>query len=130
MNRPLSPHLSVYRMFRYTMFTSFANRVTGAVLSVGLLVLVYWLMAVASGAAAYARAVGILSLPIFKLFYVLVLLAFSYHLVAGLRHLIWDTGHGLERNQSKRSAWIVGGVSVLLMIAFLYWAFCPGAHQS
>jgi succinate dehydrogenase/fumarate reductase cytochrome b subunit len=47
-----------------------------------------------------------------------------------VRHLIWDTGHGMERNQSKRSAWIVGAVSVLLLIGFLYWAFCPGAHQS
>lgn len=128
--RPLSPHLTVYRMFRYTLFTSFANRITGLVLSIGLLVLVYWLMAVASGAAAYTRAIGILSLPIFKLFYAGLLLAFSYHLVAGLRHLVWDTGRGLEREQSKRSAWIVGCVSVLLMIVFLYWAFCPGVHQS
>ena len=128
--RPLSPHLSVYRMFRYTLFTSFANRATGVVLSVGLLVLVYWLMAVASGAAAYARAIGILSLPIFKLFYAALLLTFSYHLVAGLRHLVWDTGRGLERAQSKRSATIVVVVSVLLMAGFIYWAFCPGAHQS
>jgi succinate dehydrogenase / fumarate reductase, cytochrome b subunit len=117
-------------MFRYTLFTSFANRLTGLVLSIGLLVLVYWLMAVASGAAAYTRAIGILSLPIFKLFYAALLLTFSYHLVAGLRHLVWDTGHGLEREQSKRSAWIVVCVSVLLMIVFLYWAFCPGVHQS
>jgi succinate dehydrogenase / fumarate reductase, cytochrome b subunit len=128
--RPLSPHLSVYRMFRYTLFTSFANRATGVVLSVGLLVLVYWLMAVASGAATYARAIGILSLPIFKLLYAALLLTFSYHLVAGLRHLVWDTGRGLERAQSKRSAAIVIVVSVLLMVGFIYWAFCPGAHQS
>ena len=117
-------------MFRYTLFTSFANRITGIVLSTGLLVLVYWLMAVASGAAAYERAIGILSLPIFKLFYAVLLLTFSYHLVAGLRHLVWDTGRGLERAQSKRSALIVVLVSVLLTIAFVYWAFCPGAHQS
>ena len=128
--RPVSPHLSVYRMFRYTLFTSFANRITGLVLSLGLLVLVYWLMAIASGAAAYTRAIDILSLPIFKLFYAALLLTFSYHLVAGLRHLVWDTGRGLERAQSKRSAAIVIVVSVLLMIGFIYWAFCPGAHQS
>jgi succinate dehydrogenase / fumarate reductase cytochrome b subunit len=117
-------------MFRYTLFTSFANRATGVGLSIGLLVLAYWLMAVASGAAAYTRALGVLSLPIFKLFYAALLLAFSYHLAAGVRHLIWDTGHGLERDQSKRSAWIVGTVSVLLMVVFIYWAFCPGAHRS
>jgi succinate dehydrogenase / fumarate reductase, cytochrome b subunit len=128
--RPLSPHLTVYRMFRYTLFTSFANRATGVVLSVGLLVLVYWLMAVASGEAAYTRAIGILSLPIFKLFYAALLLTFSYHLVAGLRHLVWDTGRGLERAQSKRSAAIVIIASILLMVGLIYWAFCPGAHLS
>ena len=117
-------------MFRYTLFTSFANRITGIVLSIGLLVLVYWLMAVAGGAAAYERAIGNLSLPIFKLFYAVLLLTFSYHLVAGVRHLVWDTGRGLERAQSKRSAVIVIVVSVLLAIGFIYWALCPGAHQS
>jgi succinate dehydrogenase / fumarate reductase cytochrome b subunit len=117
-------------MFRYTLFTSFANRITGLVQSIGLLVLAYWLMAVAGGPAAYTRAISILSLPIFKLFYAVLLLTFSYHLVAGLRHLVWDTGHGMERAQSKRSAAIVMVVSVLLMIGFIYWAFCPGAHQS
>jgi succinate dehydrogenase / fumarate reductase cytochrome b subunit len=130
MNRPLSPHMSVYRMFRYTMFTSFANRATGVVLSVGLLLLVYWLMAVASGASAYARALTVLSNPIFKLFYAALLLTFAYHLVAGCRHLVWDTGRGMERAQSKRSAAIVIAVSLGLMIALIYWAFCPGVHPS
>jgi succinate dehydrogenase cytochrome b subunit len=121
--------MTVYRMFRYTLFTSFANRITGVALSLGLLILVYWLMAVASSAAAYERAVAILSLPILKLLYAVLLFAFSYHLVAGIRHLVWDTGHGLERHQSQRSAWIVGAASILLTLGFIYWAFCPGAHQ-
>ena len=116
-------------MFRYTLFTSFANRITGLVLSIGLLVLVYWLMSVANGSAAYTQAIEILSWPIFKLLYAILLFTFSYHLVAGVRHLIWDTGHGLERHQSQRSAAIVIVVSVLLAIAFIYWAFCPGAHR-
>jgi succinate dehydrogenase / fumarate reductase cytochrome b subunit len=112
------------------MFSSFANRIAGIVMSVGLLVLVYWLMAVASGTAAYARALAVLSLPEFTVLYAGVLLAFSYHLVAGLRHLVWDKGRGLERHQSQRSAWVVIIVSVLLALAFIYWALCPGAHQS
>jgi succinate dehydrogenase / fumarate reductase, cytochrome b subunit len=122
--------MTVYRMFRYTLFTSFANRLTGLAMSIGLLLLVYWLMAVAGGTPAYARAIAFLSLPILKVLYAALLFALSYHLVAGIRHLIWDTGHGMERHQSQRSAWIVGTVSVLITIAFLYWAFCPGAHQS
>jgi succinate dehydrogenase / fumarate reductase cytochrome b subunit len=112
------------------MFTSFANRVSGVVLSLGLLALVYWLMAVASGTGAYERALAILSSPLLKVLYAGLLFAFSFHLVAGVRHLIWDTGRGMERHQSQRSAWIVVTVSLLLTVAFIYWAFCPGAHQS
>jgi succinate dehydrogenase / fumarate reductase cytochrome b subunit len=122
--------MSVYQMYRYTLFTSFANRATGVGLSIGLLVLVYWLMAVAGGPRAYARASAVLSLGIFKVIYLGLLLAFCYHLVAGIRHLVWDTGYGLERQQAKRSAWIVGVASFVLMVAFIYWAFCPGAHRS
>ncbi|MDB6088415.1 MAG: fumarate reductase, cytochrome b subunit [Gammaproteobacteria bacterium] len=117
-------------MYRYTLFTSFLNRATGVGLSIGLLLLVYWLMAVAGGSRSYARASAVLSLGVFKLIYVGLLLAFSYHLVAGIRHLIWDTGRGLERQQAQRSAWIVAVVSGVLMLMFVYWAFCPGAHRS
>jgi succinate dehydrogenase / fumarate reductase cytochrome b subunit len=122
--------MSVYRMWRYSVLSSITNRFTGLGLSVGLLVLVYWLMAIAGGTAAYERALEVLSLPIFKVVYAVLFFTFSYHLVAGVRHLIWDTGHGLERGQSQRSAWLVGAVSILLTIGFIYWAFCPGAHQS
>ncbi len=58
--RPLSPHLTIYRMCRYSLLSSFANRVTGAVLSAGLLLFIYWLTALARGARAYARAQDLL----------------------------------------------------------------------
>jgi succinate dehydrogenase / fumarate reductase cytochrome b subunit len=121
--RPLSPHLSVYKMTRYTLATSIFNRITGLILSFGLILLVYWLMAVASGTRAYENAHEILSAGIFKLVYAGLLVAFCYHLVAGMRHLVWDTGRGLERAQSKRSAAIVVTVSIALMLALGYWLF-------
>jgi succinate dehydrogenase / fumarate reductase cytochrome b subunit len=121
--RPLSPHLSVYKMTRYTLATSIFNRITGVILSVGLIVLIYWLMAVASGTRAYDTAHEILSAGIFKLVYAGLLVAFCYHLVAGIRHLVWDTGRGLERAQSKRSAGIVIAVSIALLLLLGYWLF-------
>jgi succinate dehydrogenase / fumarate reductase cytochrome b subunit len=121
--RPLSPHLSIYKMTRYTVLTSISNRFTGIGLSIGLLLLVYWLMAIASGPEAYERATAVLSLGIFKLFYAGLLIAYVYHLVAGIRHLIWDTGAGLEREQAKRSAWIVITVSVVLIFVLGYLFF-------
>jgi succinate dehydrogenase / fumarate reductase, cytochrome b subunit len=125
--RPLSPHLSVYK-FKYTLTTSILNRFTGVALSLGLLLLVYWLMAVASGAHAQGRAARLLSLPVMKLVYAALIMAFCYHLSAGIRHLVWDTGRGLERAQAQRSAWLVVGVSIALMLLVGYCAWLAGAR--
>jgi succinate dehydrogenase / fumarate reductase cytochrome b subunit len=97
-------------------------------LSVGLLLLVYWLTAVAAGPQAQMRAGRILSLPVVKLLYVALVIAFSFHLIAGIRHLIWDTGRGLERAQARRSAWLVGVASVALMLVIIYCAWLSRGH--
>ena len=123
--RPLSPHLSVYRMSRYTVLTSIMNRFTGVVLSAGLIVLVYWLMALAGGPGAYARALAMLSSGLARCVLLVLLAAFSYHLMAGIRHLVWDTGRGLERTQAQRSAWLVG-IASLVLFAVLAWCLWAG----
>jgi len=125
--RPLSPHLTIYRMSRYTLLSSITNRATGIVLSFGQLVLLYWLIAAASGAHAYARAAAVLASPALKLGYALLLAAFAYHLIAGLRHLVWDTGHGLDRRQSRVSAGWLLVLSVLLAAGLIAWLLLPGA---
>jgi succinate dehydrogenase / fumarate reductase, cytochrome b subunit len=124
-SRPLSPHLSVYK-FKYTLVSSIANRLTGVALSVGLLALTYWLMSVAEGARAQAQAQSRLCTPVMKLFLAAMLISFCYHLVAGIRHLVWDTGRGLERATSQKSAWLVGAVSILLMLLIGYWLWHGG----
>jgi succinate dehydrogenase / fumarate reductase cytochrome b subunit len=91
-------------------------------------VLVYWLMSVASGGHVYEKAQVILSSGFLKLVYAGLLIAFCYHLVAGIRHLVWDTGRGLERAQSKRSAGIVVAVSVALVVILGYAMFFAGGH--
>ena len=126
--RPLSPHLSVYRMSRYTLATSIANRFTGVALSAGLPLLVYWLMAVAGGAQRYARATHVLASPLARLIYAALVVSFCYHLVAGLRHLVWDTGHGLERAQSRKSAWLVIAASIVLMLLIGSRIWLRGMH--
>lgn len=126
--RPLSPHLTVYRMYRYSMLSSITNRATGLVLSAGLILLVYWLVAAASGSAAYRAAREVLSLDALKAVYALLLAAFSYHLLAGIRHLIWDTCHGMEKRQSQHSAWLLGAVSFLLFVGLAWWALHSGGH--
>jgi succinate dehydrogenase / fumarate reductase cytochrome b subunit len=60
--------------------------------------------------------------------YVALVVAFCYHLVAGLRHLVWDTGHALERAQSQRSAWVVIAVTVVLVLLMVYRLWFAGRH--
>lgn len=127
-DRPLSPHLGVYK-FKYTLMSSILNRITGCALAAGLLVLAFWLMALASGPESYARSQVVLSHPLLKLIYAGLAFTFSYHLIAGIRHLIWDTGRGLEKRQSQQSAWLVGALSILFTVALLAWMYC-GAVRS
>jgi succinate dehydrogenase / fumarate reductase, cytochrome b subunit len=127
--RPLSPHLQVYKL-TYTMVTSGLHRISGVGLSVGLLLLVYWLMAVAGGARSYARALGVLSSLPAKAVYAGLVLAFCYHLAAGMRHLIWDTGRGLERAQLRSGAIAVIAVSIVLALVIGYCLWAAGARAA
>lgn len=108
-------------MHRYTLLTSVLNRATGLVLALGLIALVYWLMAVAAGPLAYARAEALLGLGVFKIVWLALLAALSYHLCAGLRHLVWDSGRGLERAHSRASAYLVLIASAVLFVALALW---------
>ena len=127
-SRPLAPHLGIYR-FMYTMATSIAHRITGVVLSVGLVVLIGWLFAAASSAEAYAEASALLSTGFVKLLVAAWLLAFCYHLCNGIRHLNWDLGRGLEKADARRSATLVVAVAVTLAAAFIYAAFFAGVPR-
>jgi succinate dehydrogenase / fumarate reductase cytochrome b subunit len=125
--RPLSPHLSIYR-FAYTMATSILHRVSGLLLSAGLLLLAGWLVALASGPDSYAAVAACVGSWPGKVLLGMVLLAFCYHLCNGVRHLLWDLGIGLERKAARRSATFVIVVAVAGAAA-LAWLFMqhPGA---
>ena len=120
--RPLSPHLGVYK-FMYTMSLSIMHRITGIAASVGFLLFVWWLMALATGHDAYDRTMQALSSPVGKLLLVGFTFAFVYHFCNGIRHLVWDTGHGLERAQARRSAAVVI-VAALVLTAVVVWLGC------
>ena len=104
--RPLSPFLTVYR-WQYTMALSILHRVTGCALSVGLLLFAYWLVAAASGRTMYYQARDFFRHPLGLVLLIGFSFAFFYHLLNGVRHMTWDTGHGLERKSARLSGWIV-----------------------
>ena len=120
--RPLSPHLGVYK-FSYTMSLSILHRITGVAVSVGFLGFAWWLMALASGPEEYALAMRCLTSPLGKLLLAGFTFGFVYHFCNGIRHLVWDTGRGLERAQARRSGAVVV-VAALLLTALVWWLGC------
>jgi len=117
--RPLSPHLQVYRP-QMTSVLSILHRATGVALSAGVVVLVYWLVALASGSAAYDAAAGILGSGWLKICYAGWSFCFFYHLANGIRHLAWDIGLGFEMSQINASGWLVLVVASVATAAFVF----------
>ena len=116
-DRPLSPHLSVYR-WPITMTLSILHRGTGIAMAIGLVVMTAWLVAAASGADDYERFAGLMSTLLGRLLLIGWSFAFFYHLANGIRHLVWDTGRGFEKHQANASAWFVLAASTALTAVF------------
>ena len=115
--RPLSPHLQVYR-WQITMALSILHRGTGIGLSLGIVPLTYWLLAVAGGPDSYAQAQGLLGSALLKLCYVGWAFCFFYHLANGIRHLAWDVGYGFEKSQISTTGWAVVAFAVVATLGY------------
>ena len=113
--RPLSPFTTVWR-WHVTMFTSIAHRVTGVGLYLGALMAAGWAVALASGPEAYGQYMALLGSPLGKLVLFGMTVSLFYHLANGIRHLIWDTGHGLDLRSANFSAVFVIAFSLTAAI--------------
>lgn len=111
--RPLSPHLQIYR-WQLTSVLSILHRVTGVALSVGTLLLVWWLVAAATGPQAYAAVQAFIGSWVGLVLLFGWSVALFYHLCNGIRHLVWDTGHGLDLPSVYSSGWIVLAATAVL----------------
>jgi len=114
-NRPLSPHLQIYRLPLLAIM-SITHRITGVGLVVGLFALACWLGAAASGAEAFAKYHAFLGSPIGLLLLFGWTVALFFHLGHGVRHLLWDTGWGFEIPQAYASAKVALIVTVVLTL--------------
>jgi len=115
-NRPLSPHLQVYRP-QLNSITSILNRITGNALLLGAFLFVWWLIAAATGSAYFAVVDGILTSFIGDVIMLGSLWALWWHTLGGVRHLIWDTGRGLGLETADRMGWgiIIGSVALAFL---------------
>ncbi len=117
--RPLSPHLQVYRP-QLTSVLSILHRLTGVFLALGMMLLVWWLVAAASGPEAFATAQGFIGSWLGYLLLFGWSVALFYHLCNGIRHLAWDAGYGFELENVYRSGWaVILGTGVLTVAAWV-----------
>ncbi|MCB5200305.1 succinate dehydrogenase / fumarate reductase cytochrome b subunit [Loktanella sp. DSM 29012] len=114
-NRPLSPHLTIYRP-QWTSMTSIFTRITGNALLVASLMIVWWFIAAASGPDAFATADGFMTSWFGDLVMFLSMAALWYHTLAGVRHLIWDQGYLLEIDKAETAGQAMVLIAVLLTI--------------
>ena len=117
--RPLSPHLQIYRPM-LTMMMSIAHRLSGAANAVGFILLAWWLVAIASGPEAYAQVSRFFAGIPGRMLLFLFSWSLIHHMLGGIRHLIWDTGSGLDKTSIEVFAWLtIIGSTVLTVLVWV-----------
>lgn len=116
-NRPLSPHLSIYKQIP-TMVMSIVHRFTGMVLYAGTLLVAWWLVAAASGEAYFDWVNGIFGSILGRLVLFGYTWALLHHMLGGIRHFIWDTGRGFDPATSTKMAWatLAGSITLTILV--------------
>ena len=125
-NRPLSPHLDVYRL-PLSALLSVVHRGTGGFLTIGTIALVWWLLALAGGEESFTSAQQFMGSFIGRLILLGWTFALFFHLSNGIRHLVWDAGYCFEKEAVEKTSYIVLGVSVFLTLLVWIIAFFFGA---
>tara|TARA_R110002096_G_scaffold12990_14_gene46319 strand:- start:19727 stop:20122 length:396 start_codon:yes stop_codon:yes gene_type:complete len=117
--RPLSPHLTIYRP-QMSSVSSIINRITGVALTLGFVLIIWWLLAVTTGGHYFDDVNGFLSSWLGGLIMIGSLWALCYHLLGGIRHLIWDMGYGFDLKVADRMGWaVIIGSFILTLIVLL-----------
>jgi succinate dehydrogenase / fumarate reductase cytochrome b subunit len=125
--RPLSPHLQVYR-FMLTMMMSIVHRITGVGLYFGTLLLVWWLIAAASGPNSYANVQWFMGTIVGRLVLLGYTWALLHHGLGGIRHLVWDLGYGFgpsEREWLARAT-LFGSITLTIVVWIVGYFFMGG----
>ena len=118
--RPLSPHLQIYR-WHIPMLTSILTRVTGNALIVSTMLIVWWLAAAATSDSYFAFVDGLLRSWVGDIVLTLSVLGVWYHYLAGLRHLYYDAGHGMDIPTAEMLGWglLIGSVVLTVLTTII-----------
>jgi len=127
-DRPLSPHLQIYRPM-LTMLMSIAHRITGFGNAVGFLLSAWWLVAIAAGPEQYTVVSSFFASIAGRALLFLFSWSLIHHMLGGIRHLIWDTGHGLDKVSIEIFAWttIIGSTALTILVWLVGYALRGGS---
>ncbi len=114
-NRPLSPHLSIYRPL-WTMILSITHRITGVGMALSITMITWWFLALAINEEYFEVANAVMTSVVGSFILIVSLWALSFHFCNGIRHLFWDTGKGLDLATAYRSGLAVLAGSVVLTV--------------
>lgn len=114
-SRPLSPHLGIYRWY-FTMGLSIAHRVTGGALAAALVLLAWWLLALAGGPESFAIVRAVMDNFLGGIVLFLFTACLWYHSLNGIRHLVWDTGHNISPGGARQSGMVVVVAAAVLTV--------------
>lgn len=128
--RPLSPHMTIYR-WPVTMMTSITHRLTGAGLSIGAVILAWWLVCISNGPEGWQSFHAIWDTPLGLLVRFGLTWSLVYHFLNGVRHLAWDMGYGFDKRDSERNSVIIFALSILgaLAVFAMVWTGHAGYLQ-
>ena len=118
-NRPLSPHLSIYRLPLAAMM-SILHRITGVAMMLAAMMVVWWFLAASTSEGYFQFADDLITSWIGGLILLLSAFAFWYHFCTGVRHIFWDLGYGFEKAAVDASAYVVLGAAGLLSLITLF----------
>jgi len=126
--RPLSPHLSIYKP-TLTMILSIVHRITGAGLYFGTLLVAWWLLAAASGPTAYATFGNFMNSWLGRLILFGYTWALMHHMLGGIRHFFWDFGRGFGPQDRERlaQATLIGSIALTIVIWVVGFLFMGGS---
>ena len=120
---PLSPHLQIYR-WQISSLLSITHRISGVINLLSLILIFFWLIALSLGESNYESFLLIINSFIGKFILIGFTWSMSFHLLSGLRHLIWDLGYGFEIKTANISGIIV--IISSLALTIIFWLFSRG----
>ena len=122
-NNPLSPHLQIYR-WHISSLLSITHRISGVVNFIALILIFFWLIALSLGENNYESFLLMINSFFGKFILIGFTWSMSFHVLSGIRHLVWDMGYGFEIKTANFSGIVVIISSLLLTIIF--WLFARG----